>query len=38
MAFGDSGGNVRFLLTVDSAGTPKMVLKDTTGHVAWTAP
>ena len=38
MAFGDSAGNVRFMLTVDTTGAPKMVLKDTTGHLAWTAP
>ena len=38
MAFGDSAGYVRFMLTVDTTGAPKMVLKDTTGHVAWTAP
>jgi hypothetical protein len=38
MAFGDSAGNVRILLTVDSMGAPKMVLRDTAGHTAWTAP
>jgi len=38
MAFGDSAGNMRILLTVDSTGAPKMVLRDTTGHTAWTAP
>jgi hypothetical protein len=38
MAFGDSGGSVRFMLTVDSTGAPRMVLKDTTGHVAWSTP
>ena len=38
MAFGDSAGNMRILLTVDSTGAPKIMLRDTTGHVAWTAP
>jgi hypothetical protein len=38
MAFGDSAGNMRILLTVDSTGAPKMVLRDTAGHTAWTAP
>lgn len=38
MAFGDSTGNLRILLTVDSTGAPKIMLRDTTGHLAWSAP
>lgn len=38
MAFGDSAGNMRILLTVDSTGAPKVMLRDTSGHTAWTAP
>jgi hypothetical protein len=38
MAFGDSAGNVRFMLTVDTTGAPKIMLRDTTGHTVWTAP
>ncbi|MBM3331971.1 hypothetical protein FJY68_09005 [candidate division WOR-3 bacterium] len=38
MAFGDSSGNMRILLTVDSTGAPRLMLRDTSGHTAWTAP
>jgi|GEM_PF-4250974 len=38
MAFGDSAGNPRIMLVVDSTGAPKIMLRDTTGHTAWTAP
>jgi hypothetical protein len=38
MAFGDSAGHPRIMLTVDSTGAPKIMLRDTTGHTAWTAP
>jgi hypothetical protein len=38
MAFADSAGHMRILLTMDETGTPKAVLKDSTGHVVWSAP
>ena len=38
MAFGDSAGHPRIMLMVDSTGAPKIMLRDTTGHTAWTAP
>jgi hypothetical protein len=38
MAFGDSAGHPRIMLVVDSTGAPKVMLRDTTGRTAWTAP
>lgn len=39
LAFADTAGHLRILLTVeDSTGMPAIRLRDTTGHVAWTAP
>jgi hypothetical protein len=38
MAFGDSAGHPRIMLVVDSTGSPTIMLRDTTGHTAWTAP
>jgi hypothetical protein len=39
MAFADSASHMRILLNVDdSTGMPAIVMRDTSGHTAWTAP
>jgi len=39
MAFADTASHMRIMLHVDdSTGMPTIVLRDTTGHTAWTAP
>lgn len=39
MAFGDTAGRPLIMVFLnDSTGMPKIVLRDTTGHNAWTAP
>jgi hypothetical protein len=38
MAYADSTGHPRLVLSVDETGTPKITLRNTTGHVVWSTP